>query len=129
MYVRAEKRSVRGVRNPHFLFDGFGIVAAGVAVAQAPPSTKTPVAPKTEQVDPKCAESDTQTTVGKGGEFETQRQDGKENLSDKLARSGGVICPPEYVDSEIKQPTPPGGAMPVIPPPGSPGGDQSVQPK
>jgi hypothetical protein len=29
MYVRAEKRSVRGVRNPHFLFDGFGIVATG----------------------------------------------------------------------------------------------------
>ena len=68
-------------------------------------------------------------TVGKGGEIDTQRQDGKENLSDKLARSGGVICPPEHVDPEIRQPTPPGGNMPVIPPPGSPGGDQSVQPK
>jgi len=45
-------------------------------------------------------------------------------LCDKLARSGGVICPPEHVDTEIKQPTPPGGAMPVIQPPGSPGGDQ-----
>jgi hypothetical protein len=99
------------------------------AVAQAPPSTKTPVAPKTEQIDSKCAESDTQTTVGKGGEIETQRQDGKENLSDKLARSGGVICPLEHVDPKIKQPTPPGGNMPVIPPPGSPGGDRSVQPK
>jgi hypothetical protein len=33
------------------------------------------------------------------------------------------------VDPEIRQPTPPGGAMPVIPPPGTPGGDQSVQPK
>ena len=61
-----------------------------------------------------------QTTVGKGGEIDTQRQDGKENLSDKLARSGGVICPPEHVDPEIRQPTPPGGNMPVIPPPGSP---------
>jgi hypothetical protein len=59
--------------------------------------------------------------------LKTQRQDGKENLSDKLARSGGVICPLEHVDLEIKQPTPPGDAMPVIPPPGSPGGHQSVQ--
>ena len=57
------------------------LLPAGV-VAQAPPSTKTPVAPKAEQMDPKCAESDThQSTVGKGGEIETQRQDGKENLS------------------------------------------------
>ena len=106
------------------------LLLPAVAVAQAPPATKTPVAPKTEQLDPNaCAQSDTQTTVGKGGEFDTQRQDGQGNLSDKLARSGGVICPPEHVDPEINQPTPPGGAMPVIPPPGSPGGDQSVQPK
>jgi hypothetical protein len=55
---------------------------------------------------------------------------GNSNLSDKLARSGGVICPPQQVDPDMKAPTPPGGGtMPVIPPPGSPGGDQSVQPK
>jgi hypothetical protein len=51
-----------------------------------------------------------------------------ENLSDKLARSDGVLCPPN-VDPDIKQPTPNTGKMPVIPPPGSPGGDPSVQPK
>jgi hypothetical protein len=112
-----------------FCLTVLALLLPAVAVAQAPPSTKTPVAPKIEQVDPKCAESDTQTTVGKGGEIEPQRQNGKENLSDKLARSSGVICPPEYVDPEIKRPTPPGGAMPVIPPPGSPGGDESIQPK
>lgn len=101
-----------------------------LAQAQAPPQTKTPVSPKAEQLDPNaCAHSDTQTTVGKGGEANAQRQDGKGNLSDKLARSGGVICPPEHVDSEIKQPTPPGGNMPVIPPPGTPGGNQQVVPK
>ena len=100
-----------------------------VALAQAPPQTKTPVVPKVEQFDPDaCARSDTQTTIGKGGD-DTEREDGKGNLSDKLARSGGVICPPEHVDPEIKQPTPPGGDMPVIPPPGSPGGDPSVQAK
>ena len=113
-----------------FCLTVLALLLPAVAIAQAPPSTKTPVAPKTEQVDPKCAESDTQTTVDKGGEIETQRQkNGKENLSDKLARSSGVICPPEHVDPEIKQPTPPGSAMPVILPPGSPGGDESVQPK
>ena len=100
------------------------LLLPAVALAQAPPPTKTPVAPKVEQLDPDaCAHSDTQTTVGKGGEADAQRQDGKGNLSDKLARSGGVICPPEHVNSEIKQPTPPGGSMPVIPPPGSPGGN------
>lgn len=102
-----------------------------VAAAQAPPPTKTPVAPKVDQLDPNaCAKSDTQGTVGKGAEAGSHRQDGKDDLSEKLARSGGVICPPEHVDPEMKQPTPPsGGAMPVIPPPGSPGGDPSVQPK
>ena len=56
-----------------FCLTVLALLLPAVAVAQAPPSTKTPVAPKTEQGDPKCAESGTQTTVGKGGEFETQR--------------------------------------------------------
>jgi hypothetical protein len=107
------------------------LLLPSLATAQAPPPTKAPVAPKADQLDPNaCARSDTQTTVGKGGEGGTHRQDGKDDLSEKLARSGGVICPPDHVDPEIRQPTPPtGGSMPVIPPPGSPGGDQSVQPK
>jgi hypothetical protein len=50
------------------------------------------------------------------------------NLSDKLAQSDGVLCPPN-VDPEIKAPTPDAGKMPVIPPPGSPGGNPNVQPK
>jgi hypothetical protein len=50
------------------------------------------------------------------------------NLSDKLARGGGVLCPPN-VDPEMTSPPPRGGKTPVIPPPGSPGGDPKVQPK
>ena len=50
------------------------------------------------------------------------------NLSEKLAQSDGVLCPPN-VDPGIKAPTPETGRMPVIPPPGSPGGDPNVQPK
>jgi hypothetical protein len=52
-----------------------------------------------------------------------------EDLSNRLARSDGVICPPAAVDPEMKLPTPQTGNMPVIPPPGSPGGDPSVRPK
>jgi hypothetical protein len=107
------------------------LLLPSLAAAQAPSPTRAPVAPKADQLDPnKCARPDTPTTTGKGSEAETHRQDGKDDLSEKLARSGGVICPPEHVDPEIRQPTPPvGGSMPVIPPPGSPGGDQSIQPK
>ena len=113
---------------------GFTVAALlmpSIVAAQARPPTKAPVAPKADQLDSNaCAHPDTQTTVGKGGEVQIHRPDGKDDLSEKLARSGGVICPPEHVDPEIRQPTPPtGGSMPVIPPPGSPGGDQSVQPK
>lgn len=52
-----------------------------------------------------------------------------DNLSDRLARADGVICPPPGVDPEIRLPTPDTGRTPVIPPPGSPGGDPSIRPK
>ncbi|MFZ0609450.1 MAG: hypothetical protein WBD53_06165 [Xanthobacteraceae bacterium] len=54
---------------------------------------------------------------------------GDNNLSDKLAQSGGVICPPHNIDPAMKAPTPNTGKMPVIPPPGSPGGNPNIQPK
>lgn len=102
------------------------ILAPTLVSAQTPPPSKAPVAPKSEQLDPKAC-ADQKDTVGLGG-GDAQRSDGR-SLSDRLARSGGVICPPDQVDPEIKQPAPDGGRMPVIPPPGSPGGDPSVQPK
>ena len=53
-----------------------------------------------------------------------------EPLSDKLARFAGVLCPPTGVDPEIRATTPETGSnMPVIPPPGSPGGDPTIRPK
>ena len=51
-----------------------------------------------------------------------------ENLSDKLARTDGVICPPN-TGPDMRLQTPEAGKTPVIPPPGSPGGDQSIRPK
>jgi hypothetical protein len=105
------------------------MLAPSLSLAQAPPKQDAPIAPKTEQLDPNaCATHGAETTVGQGGDLQVKKPDGN-NLSQKLAKSEGVICPPTHVDPEIKAPTPPGGAMPVIPPPGSPGGDPSVRPK
>ena len=103
------------------------ILTPALATAQAPPQSKTPVAPKAEQLDSKACAQD-HATVGQGGDIDVHQPRDK-NLSDRLARTEGVICPPSQVDPEIHAPTPPGGAMPVIPPPGSPGGDPSVKPK
>jgi hypothetical protein len=50
-------------------------------------------------------------------------------LSDKLADSKGVICPPAGVDREMQVKPPAGGELKVIPPPGAPGGDRSVEPR
>jgi hypothetical protein len=111
-----------------------GLTALAVAIlnstlagAQAPPTSTAPVAPKSEQLDPgACAGS--QETTGQGGSPDMQKPNDK-SLSERLARSDGIICPPDHVGPEIRQPTPPGGAMPVIPPPGSPGGNPSLRPK
>jgi len=55
-----------------------------------------------------------------------------ETLSERLDRSDGVIKPPAGVDRGMQvTPKDPnaGSNMPVIPPPGSPGGDKNIQPK
>jgi len=111
----------------HMFIVGLTWALAAPALAQAPPQTKPPVMPKAEQNSPDpCA----QATVGQGADIDSKKQPAQDkSLSDKLARSNGVICPPPHVDPDMKQPAPPGGPMPVIPPPGTPGGDQSVQPK
>jgi hypothetical protein len=52
-------------------------------------------------------------------------------LSDKLQRSDGVIRPPQTAtpDMAVPAPVPEPGTTPVIPPPGSSGGDPQVQPR
>ena len=64
-------------------------------------------------------------------ETEGQAPPNSGNLSDRLDRSQGVIKPPEGVDPGMRTPAPGPGSQrtPVIPPPGTPGGDQSVEPK
>jgi hypothetical protein len=104
------------------------IAASGAAIAQAPPAPATPpqqTAPPSPQHSADCSPQDRLnrepgTTTGQA----------REPLGDRLAKSDGVICPPAGVDPEMHAPAPStDGTMPVIPPPGSPGGDQTVKPK
>jgi len=89
-------------------------LSPAVAFAQSPPEAKPPVAPRTETADPKaCAPS---TTTGKGADIDVSRPAGT-TTSEKLAETGGVICPPPQVDRGMTQPPPGGGRTPVIPPP------------
>jgi hypothetical protein len=90
------------------------VAAANVSLAQ---STATP-SPESRATCPPDVKGEP-PTVGGGS---------SEPLSDKLARSKGVICPPE-VDREMQVTPPSGGHLKVIPPPGTPGGDPDVQPK
>jgi len=108
------------------------ITASGVASAQAPPTPATPparTAPPAPARANDCAPmqpAPQRGTVTPEGTTTGQRA---EPLGDKLARSDGVLCPPAGVDPEIHAPTPDSGNTPVIPPPGSPGGDPNLRPK
>jgi hypothetical protein len=55
-----------------------------------------------------------------------------ESLTERLNRTDGVIRPPDNIAPRMPQaspPTPDPGTTPVIPPPGTPGGSQQVDPK
>jgi hypothetical protein len=91
-------------------------IVAGAEMSLAQPANPSPgdavTCPPGTKGDP--------PTVGGGS---------SEPLSDKLAQSKGVICPPAGVDREMQVAPPSGGQLKVIPPPGTPGGDPNVQPK
>ncbi|MBR0970451.1 MULTISPECIES: hypothetical protein [Bradyrhizobium] len=119
------------MRNPsNIILASLLIAASGSAIAQAPPAPATPpqaTAPPSPQRSPGCAPSDRMTTAPDGT---TTTGQSREPLGDKLAKTDGVLCPPSGVDPEMHAPTPEtGGNTPVIPPPGSPGGDPTVRPK
>jgi hypothetical protein len=106
------------------------LAVSSAAFGQAPP---TPVTPPAQTATPprgasNCAptESTPQGNIAPQGATTGQRT---EPLGDKLARSDGVLCPPAGVDPAIRAPTPETGNTPVIPPPGSPGGDPTIRPK
>lgn len=101
-----------------------------LAAAQAPPASKPPSADATNPMQSRdCSNALPSATTGQRGDADVAKPDGS-NLSQKLAQSNGVLCPPKEVDPGMRAPTPPGGRMPVIKPPGTAGSpDQSVHPK
>ncbi len=119
-------------RNPALLIALLSFAVTGPAVAQAPPSATPPqqTAPPAPDRPQNCAPMERGAGAGSPGPAQgTTGQGQREALGDKLAQSDGVLCPPAGVDPEIRAPTPDAGKTPVIPPPGSPGGDPSIRPK
>jgi hypothetical protein len=99
---------------------GAGALLAFAAFMSAPAAAQTTAAPRLEKPDADSPK--TSPTMPSTGQ----------DLSHKLDRSNGVIKPPAGVDPGMpvhKGDEAAHGTMPVIPPPGSPGGDQRVQPK
>jgi hypothetical protein len=97
-------------------------VAAAPAWAQNPPSTAPapPTAPPGSQtVPPERIAPPAPGGSVRGG-----------TMSDQLSKDHGTIAPPGNVDPGMNvHPGTRGSTMPVIPPPGSPGGNPSVVPK
>jgi len=107
------------------------VAASGAASAQAPPTPATPpaqTAPPSPARAAGCAPTQS-TPQGNIAPQGTTTGQINEPLGDKLAKSDGVLCPPAGIDPEMRAPTPQTGNMPVIPPPGSPGGDPNIRPK
>jgi hypothetical protein len=103
--------------------------SCGFASAQEPPAAATPpqqTAPPAPQASANCAPVTGSGTVTPEG---TTVGQSNEPLGDRLAKSNGVLCPPSGVDPAMRAPTPDTGNTPVIPPPGSPGGNPNLQPK
>lgn len=83
--------------------------SAGAAFAQIPPPPDKPQKQIPEKVAPPLESS---------------------LKPDEIKREDGVIKPPSNIDPGMtEKPPETGGPMPVIPPPGSPGGNPSLKPK
>jgi hypothetical protein len=108
------------------------ILAAGLgtaALAQNPEVLKqqAPNMPAPNQMPAEKVEPDSNLSSPNG-----PSETGSTNsLSDKLEQSDGVIRPPANASPDIivPAPVPDPGTTPVIRPPGSPGGNQQLDPK
>jgi len=95
---------------------------AGAAFAQtAPdrsPSPNPPTSDTTQSADPRQDPRSTGAAARPG-----------ETLSERLDRTGGVIRPPANLTPDNTIRPRDTGTTPVIPPPGSPGGNPNIEPK
>ncbi len=107
---------------------------AGPAFAQNPQTPLAPKPPKPEAATPSPGAERPVACPPGVDEREAPSLQGDttgsgKSLSRQLSDSEGVVCPPAHVDPDMVAAPPEGGSLRVIPPPGSPGGDQSINPK
>ena len=97
-------------------------ILAGLAVAYAGPCGAQAVDQKPSAAAPAQIVPE-DTAPGRSGSSQ-------EPLGKKLDRTDGVIHPPPGVDPGLTiSPPHAQGTMPVLPPPGTPGGDPGLRPK
>jgi hypothetical protein len=102
----------RFTRTPALVLLGCAAVSVAFAQAQSPAPERNRDQNAPSQFDSQAGRERDQT------------------LSERLDRSGGVIHPPGNVDPQMHvKPPATGDKMPVLPAPGSPGGDPTVKPK
>lgn len=104
------------------------LATAATAHAQAPPASPqlVPGPQATVRCAPVQPPNSGQGTGVPPGQTTGQS---REPLSDRLAQSDGLLCPPSNIDPQMQKDAPNEGKTPVIPPPGSPGGDPNLRPK
>ena len=97
-------------------------ILAGLALTHAGPCRAQTIDQKpAAETPPQTVPEDTRP--GRSGNSE-------EPLGKKLNRTDGVLHPPRGVDPGVAIPPPTtGSSMPVIPPPGTPGGNTAIEPK
>jgi hypothetical protein len=96
------------------------LALTGTALAQVPAQPRDPNMPDPKTTIPEKIETDVPPVTGS-----------TETLSERLDRTDGVIRPREGAapDMRVPAPVPNPGTTPVIPPPGTPGGNTTIDPK
>jgi hypothetical protein len=100
-----------------------------IAFAVAPALAQSPPVPAQPPGAPKNAQPPSESTTPPALPGDPAKPD--KPLSDELKQNDGVLETPKALDNEIvrEAPVPEPNTTPVIPPPGSPGGDPNVKPK
>jgi len=104
-------------------------MALGVAMTLGPAQSQTPRS-ETPKIVPQERQSQPTRPEDSTGPQQGTSAAPSGSLSDELSRSGGVVRPPATGDQGVVEPPKAGSqSTPVIPPPGTPGGNQEIQPK
>ena len=103
-----------------------GVAVAALAGGRAGAAAQTRPAPEIPQSDTQGQPDPRQDPRSTGAVGQSPQ-----TLSEKLDRTDGVIRPPTDIapDMSVPAPDPNPGTTRVIPPPGAPGGDPTLEPK